>query len=88
MHSIQRPRREGRWLPRLGMFATLPHMKGVEVPSDTPLGQAPMGMEGASLESTKGNLASEPGPGRRLRCLLLRCLKAPKSGELPSVLRQ
>ena len=24
------------------------HMKGVEVPSDTPLGQAPMGMEGAS----------------------------------------
>ena len=48
MHSIQRPRREGRWLPRLGMFATLPHMKGVEVPSDTPLGQAPMGMEGAS----------------------------------------
>ena len=51
MHSIQRPRREGRWLPRLGMFATLPHMKGVEVPSDTPLGQAPMGMEGASSEN-------------------------------------
>ena len=48
MHSIHRPQREGRWLPRLGMFATLPHMKGVEVPSDTPLGQAPMGMEGAS----------------------------------------
>ena len=48
MHSIQRPRREERWLPRLGMFATLPHMKGVEVPSDKPLGQAPMGMEGAS----------------------------------------
>ena len=30
----------GRWLPRLGAFATLPHMMGTEVPSVTPLGQA------------------------------------------------
>ena len=70
MHSIQRPRREGRWLPRLGMFATLPHMKGVEVPSDTPLGQAPMGMEGASC-----------GEHERESCLRTGAWKAP---SLPS----
>jgi len=36
-------------------------MKGIEVPSVTPLGQAPMGMEGASCgEHETGNLASEP----------------------------
>ena len=57
MHSIQRLRRVGRWLPRLGVLATLPHMKGVEVPSITPLGQGPMGMEGASCrDAAKGIL--------------------------------
>ena len=50
MHSIKRARRAGRWLPQLGAFATLPHMMGTEVPSVTPLGQAPMGMEGASCQ--------------------------------------
>ena len=90
MHSIQRLRRVGRWLPRLGVRATLPHMKGMEVPSITPLGQGPMGMEGASCrDAAKGILPRNVTcAGRRLRCLLLRCLKAPKSGELPSVLRQ
>ena len=58
------------------------------MPSVTPLGQAPMGMEGALAESTKGNLVSEPAWKVPSGCLLLRCLKAPKSGELPSVLRQ
>ena len=57
MHSIQRARRAGRWLPQLGAFATLPHMMGTEVPSVTPLGQAPMGMEGALCGES---LASEP----------------------------
>ena len=85
MHSIQRARRAGRWLPQLGAFATLPHMMGTEVPSVTPLGQAPMGMEGASCVE---RILPQNLPGRRLRCLLLRCLEAPKSGELPSVLGQ
>ena len=53
---------QGGGLTPRATCATLSHMKGTEVPSVTPLGQAPMGREGASCASSKGNPAFRRRP--------------------------
>ena len=57
------------------------HMKGMEVPSVKPLGQAPMGMEGASCGEHERESCLRTGLEGTFMPFVLPCLKSLKSSE-------